>query len=305
MDYQPHELSRAFPDMSADQFDRLCSDIKANGLLHPVVLFEGQILDGRHRYLACRKVGVSPRFEDYAGSDPVAYVTSENAARRHLTPSQIAHAVAAMAGWEREQARKRRAHGETAPGKRLAPTDAKRSDDGESGRVREVLASKAGVGVKTVERAIKVRERGTDALNAKVAAGAITVNEAEKIAEFRPDIQNRIVAIEDKRQRQIEVQKTAAKVNASTVARANERKPRDDMAIKPRFTARFFGRLRTMQAGIREDLGADAATKDIVNAVMAGLSEEDDLSIQQVIPILDACVDIRRQLAANGQAAAA
>lgn len=75
--------------------------------------------------------------------------------------------LAAMAGWEREQARKRQAaslkQGDDLPS---ASIDA----NGDSGRVREVLAAKAGVGVKTVERAIKVRERGTEALNARVRA---------------------------------------------------------------------------------------------------------------------------------------
>lgn len=288
MDYQPHELSRAFPDMSAEQFDRLCADIKANGLLHPIMLFEGKILDGRHRYQACVKVGLKPRFEEYDGFDPVSYVTSENAARRHLTPSQIAHAVAAMADWEREQARKRQ-------GARTdltsASTDAKVSD--ESGRVREVLASKAGVGVKTVERAIVVREHGTEALNAKVAAGAITVNEAEKIAKFKPAIQDRIVSIDDKRQRQAALAETVSRSNAAKVTRANERKPREDFGIRPKFTARFLGRLRTMQAGIRDDLGDNNATQDdIVRAVLDGLTDEDAISLEAASPLLGACAVI-------------
>lgn len=294
MDYQPHELSRAFPNMSAEQFDRLCSDIKENGLLHPVVLFEGQILDGRHRYQACIKVGVTPAFEQYTGTDPVAYVTSENAARRHLTPSQIAHAVAAMAGWEREQARKRQAEAGKAnlPGARQSGPTEPDSDASERGRTAEILSAKAGVGRETIKRAIKVRERGTDALNAKVAAGNITVNEGGKIAEFRPDIQDRIASIDDKRERQLAIKRTAAKVKAGVAART-ERKPREDMDIKPRFTARFFGRLRTMQAAIREDLGdSNASHSDIVKAVLSDITPDDQAAIQQVAPIMTALVEI-------------
>lgn len=292
MDYQPHELSMAFPDMSAEQFSRLCADVKANGLLHPIMLFEGKILDGRHRYRACIKVGITPRFEEYTGTDPVSYVTSENAARRHLTASQIAHAVAAMAGWEREQARKRQA----AAGKANLPgarESASIGADSESGRVREVLAAKAGVGIKTVERAIAVREHGTEALNAKVAAGAITVNEAEKIAKLKPASQDRIAAIDDKRQRQSALLTTMNQSASMKVTRANQRKPREEFGIRPKFTARFLGRLRSMQASIREDLGNNNATQDdIVRAVLDGLTDEDAMSLEVASPLLGACAVI-------------
>ncbi len=90
-----------------------------------------------------------------------------------------------MAGWEREQAKKRQADAGKAnlPGARESGSiDA----NSEKGRVDQILANKAGVGEATVRRAIAVREHGTEALNAKVAAGAITVNEAEKIAKLKP-----------------------------------------------------------------------------------------------------------------------
>lgn len=75
------------------------------------MLLEGKILDGRHRYRACLETGVAPAFREYDGSDPVAYVTAENAARRHLTESQLAHAVAAMKPYEERKAKERMAAG--------------------------------------------------------------------------------------------------------------------------------------------------------------------------------------------------
>lgn len=289
MDYQPHELSMAFPDMSAEQFSRLCADVKANGLLHPIMLFEGKVLDGRHRYRACIKVGAAPRFETYAGDDPVSYVTSENAARRHLTASQIAHAVAAMAGWEREQARKRQGTRTDLTSGPVGPD----VDASERGRTAEILANKAGVGTNTVKRAIAVREHGTEALNAKVAAGAITVNEAEKIAKLKPASQDRIAAIDDKRQRQSALLTTMNQSASMKVTRANQRKPRDEFGIRPKFTARFLGRLRSMQASIREDLGNNNATQDdIVRAVLDGLTDEDAMSLEVASPLLGACAVI-------------
>ena len=66
-------------------------DIKAKGLLRPIILYEGKILDGRNRYLACQIAGVEPRFVQWSGKgSPLQWVISENLVRRHLTSSQRA-----------------------------------------------------------------------------------------------------------------------------------------------------------------------------------------------------------------------
>tara|TARA_B110000902_G_C14150012_1_gene529150 strand:- start:30 stop:797 length:768 start_codon:yes stop_codon:yes gene_type:complete len=47
-----------------DGFNELKEDIKANGLLVPLVLREGKILDGRHRYKACMELGTIVRYKE-------------------------------------------------------------------------------------------------------------------------------------------------------------------------------------------------------------------------------------------------
>ena len=77
------------------------------------------------------------------------------------------------------------------------------------------------------------------------------------------------------------------------VTRSNQRKPRDDFGIRPKFTARFLGRMRSMQASIREDLGNNNATQeDIVRAVLDGLTDEDAVSLEVASPLLGACAVI-------------
>lgn len=83
------------------------------------------------------------------------------------------NAVAAMKPYEERKARERIEAGKGSDGsggrgnsKTLAPIGAGVSD---VGRVTEKLAEKAGVGRRTVERAIKVREQGTPELNSAVA----------------------------------------------------------------------------------------------------------------------------------------
>ena len=50
-----HKSARLLPDMSETEFQELCRDIEALGLQMPIALLDGQIIDGRHRYKACRK----------------------------------------------------------------------------------------------------------------------------------------------------------------------------------------------------------------------------------------------------------
>ena len=84
-----HEAAALFPMLPDDELAELAEDIKANGLVHPIVLDdEGVLIDGRNRLAACRLAGVPPRFTSLNGHDPVAYILSVNVARRNLTKGQ-------------------------------------------------------------------------------------------------------------------------------------------------------------------------------------------------------------------------
>ena len=50
---EPHDLSKLFPPISDEDFNRLAADIKLNGLHQPIVRYQGKILDGNNRYRAC------------------------------------------------------------------------------------------------------------------------------------------------------------------------------------------------------------------------------------------------------------
>ena len=83
-----HPLAEMFPLMQGAAFDDLVADIRANGLIEPIILHEDKILDGRNRERACRAAGVEPTYRPFMGDDPLAYVISANLHRRHLTPEQ-------------------------------------------------------------------------------------------------------------------------------------------------------------------------------------------------------------------------
>ena len=83
-----HPLAARMPMMGKEAFDLLVEDIRENDLQQPIDLYEGKILDGRNRYLACVKAGREPKFREFTGPDPVAYVYSVNIQRRHLKSKQ-------------------------------------------------------------------------------------------------------------------------------------------------------------------------------------------------------------------------
>jgi hypothetical protein len=87
-----HPYADLFPMMTPAELDALTADVADNGLRHPVVLYQGQVLDGRNRLLACEKAEVEPQFSDYEGDDAGALnlVISLNVQRRDLTQAQRA-----------------------------------------------------------------------------------------------------------------------------------------------------------------------------------------------------------------------
>jgi hypothetical protein len=95
-----HPLAKIFPLPSEDDLRNLADNIAERGLLDPVVLLDGKILDGRCRYLACALVGVECKYETFVEGDPLGYVVSRNLHRRHLTESQRAMVAAKLANMD-------------------------------------------------------------------------------------------------------------------------------------------------------------------------------------------------------------
>jgi hypothetical protein len=87
-----HPLAETFPPLDGEELKTLAADIKEHGLLELITLYEGKILDGRNRYKAARLAPHNLRQQDFVelppDKDPLIYVISKNAIRRHLTQEQ-------------------------------------------------------------------------------------------------------------------------------------------------------------------------------------------------------------------------
>src|SRR5262245_51329434 len=87
-----HPLAhKLFPPMSAQEFEELVESIKTGALHDPIVIYDGMIIDGRHRALACEIAGIEPLYTTVPpGADPLQFVLDRNLCRRHLSESQRA-----------------------------------------------------------------------------------------------------------------------------------------------------------------------------------------------------------------------
>jgi hypothetical protein len=104
-----HPYAELFPRMTNPEFEGLCGDIARKGLLEDIIRYEGKILEGRERYVACERKKVPPRFREYAGEcgSPLEFVVSKNLHRRHLTEGQRALVAARLRPHFQEEARQR------------------------------------------------------------------------------------------------------------------------------------------------------------------------------------------------------
>lgn len=98
---EAHPIADMFPLIEGEAFDELVLSVKKHGLIQPIVLLEGKILDGRNRYRACLAAGVEPDFADFDEKDPAKWsglVDALNIQRRHLNDSQRAIIAAQLTG---------------------------------------------------------------------------------------------------------------------------------------------------------------------------------------------------------------
>lgn len=86
-DFPFHEASSEWPLMGGAEQEALAQDIKARGQEHPVYLYGGKIIDGRNRYMACKRIAAPCRFVNWYGdeADIPKLLLSLNEHRRHLS----------------------------------------------------------------------------------------------------------------------------------------------------------------------------------------------------------------------------
>ena len=162
----PDWRANIFPPMEEAALAELTGDIRDHGQREPIVVFNGKVLDGWHRYQVCGKLGIEPKTREFKGeeSDALSFILSANLTRRHLTNAQramIADKISTM----RQGAR----------------TDiANFSPFGE--RAQADAATLLNVSKRSVERAAKVRKDAPELVD-KVKSGELSLSKAATVAD--------------------------------------------------------------------------------------------------------------------------
>jgi len=190
-----HEYAKLFPPMSEEEFNELVEDIRQNGQLEPIILYEGKILDGWNRYNACMKLGIKPKMVEYNGENlnPLNFVISKNIKRRHLTASQKALLALEIKPLLAEEAKKRQLSSlkqykeNTVP--EIIPEREEKKENGdtvvpkvaqrEKGRTIEQAGKIIGVGKEYIRKAEKVKKEAPELVE-KIMKGEMNLSEASK-----------------------------------------------------------------------------------------------------------------------------
>lgn len=175
-----HEAAVLFPLMDGVALQQLTDDVREHGLLEPIALLDGEILDGRNRLTACELAEVKPRFvdADLGGMSPVEYVVSHNLHRRHLTTGQrAALALDLLPRLEAEAKERQGTRTDLDPTSVQDRTEVQRSD--------EKAASLVRVGRSTVAAAKAIQKRDeTGVIVDGMRAGELNVAQAAREAGF-------------------------------------------------------------------------------------------------------------------------
>lgn len=185
--YPRHSFSASWPDMSPEEFQALRDRIMVNGLRDPIVLYEGQILDGWQRYQACLAECVEPRFEVFEGADDDAIdFVNDKHARRSLTMTQRLACIATMMSF--------RGRGRPNKSANFADLSAQPSTaDSPAEKTVTELAAMAGSSVRAAASVRAALEHGTPEVQDGMRTGALPAYKAEQIAKLPPQEQPKAV----------------------------------------------------------------------------------------------------------------
>ncbi|MEJ0003257.1 MAG: ParB/RepB/Spo0J family partition protein [Pararobbsia sp.] len=180
--YEIHPLAELFPEMQEESYLCLRNDIRIHGQFEPIRLYEGKVIDGRHRLRACIELGIAPKVKSEESNELIALVISLNLHRRHLTETQRGMIAAKLANMQRVDTLRQR-----------------RSASLQNEPISQaVAATLLNVSPRSVATAVKVRGAGTPELIRAVEAGRLSLSAAATLIELPADEQREIVTQDQK-----------------------------------------------------------------------------------------------------------
>lgn len=208
-----HPIADVWPMMDEAKLHELAEDIRKNGQLVPVWLYEDKILDGRNRWAACKIAGIEPRTKEYTGDEPTAFAVAMNDRRRHMNKGALAAVAAELEPHFAEDAKRRqqKAGKEHGRGQKVVEKVPQPIDAKPSPKARAEAAKSVGVNDRYVSDAKKVKQEAPEVFE-KLKAGKITLQDAKREVAKKPTDDWR----KDERERQEDV-----KAGSTVVANAS------------------------------------------------------------------------------------
>lgn len=267
-----HPAAAIFPLLEAGDLRELADDIRKHGLIEPIVMLDGKVLDGRNRLAACNLANVSPRFVQWGGTgDPVDWVLSVNLRRRHLDTSQRAMVAARTLDYHRAKARERQREGQEAGRSAqhggLAQICAEPTKER---KAAEDAARTVNVSPRTVEHAAKVIEAGVPELVKAVEKGEIAVSAAAEASELPAEAQRRVVEL---------VETGEAKTGAEAVREVKRPHVANNTGDNEWYTPpEFIAAARAVMGGIDLDPASSEIANKTVSAFRIFTAADDGLA---------------------------
>jgi ParB-like chromosome segregation protein Spo0J len=184
--------------MSEEEFAELKKSIETEGQHYPIIVNQDlEVLDGHHRFRACTELGIEPDFEVKQFEDKLIekkFVIEANLRRRHLNNFQLVELAVPLLEIEKSLAKKRQSVGGK-NGREKQIVDELAPDDAESefepffkGKTAEVVAKKAGVSTRTLERGKKILEKASEDDKQKLRDGKTSISHVyqEIVREEKP-----------------------------------------------------------------------------------------------------------------------
>lgn len=199
-----HPIADVWPMMDEAKLAELADDIRKNGQLVPVWLYEGKILDGRNRWAACKIAGVEPKTKEYTGDEPTAFAVSLNDRRRHMGKGSLAAVAAELEPFFAADAKRRQRDSggdkKSAIAKSVMEKVPEPIEKKPAPPARQEAAKSVGVNDRYVSDAKKVKNEAPEVFE-RLKAGKITLQDAKREVAKKPTDDWR----QDERDRQAQV----------------------------------------------------------------------------------------------------
>ena len=63
-----HPIADVFPEMAEDEYTALVTNIRQHGIRRPLLVHQGAVVDGRHRWRAACELGIQCPIEEWDGT---------------------------------------------------------------------------------------------------------------------------------------------------------------------------------------------------------------------------------------------